>query len=547
MQIQGLGNITVPVVQLQQTSPIKGAAVGDKLNAEVVSSQSGKVTLQLPDGTKVVAQQRAFAALQQGDTVQLEVLQSGNTYASLRLSTVNGQSMATDVSPLEHALMRMGVPASSTFVAYAKTLEELGVSLSPATLSRMDMLAKQFPDMPLTHNALFAATALPATEENVAQFSAFLAQPTSTTEFAQALNALAKENPAAARLFVALYQGEQLQAQAASPAGNTGEAAPQAQAAAPQAQAAAPLPAGLSESTAMLLTEDGAWAAITKETVTPGQAQAFVNGLGQEIPAADKQLLLEALAQPEAKAQAAPQEGAKAMAQAAPMLTEEAAGSAAPAAARQAPTQMTLDQIVQGLFATLEKAAQQGQGLKQATSGLPGKVQALSGVLTTVGDTTGAAGAKAAAQLSGALVTQLNLGNEMGNLMYAQIPWMTPQQEKHNADLYILKREHSGKTVDSSNATIALCLDTQYMGRLETLLRVERNDINLQFRVEQEHARRYVRDQLYRLQSLVFPAQYRLNSARVLLQKEQITTVNAGKTLQSAFGIISAGTLDMSV
>lgn len=544
MQIQGLPNIQIqPGQKLQTSTPLSNAAPGDTITATVTSAEGGRVTLTLPDGTALSAGQQASEALLPGDTVQLQVQSTGERGTSLRLVEVNGQPLRAEVPQLEYALMRMQVPANSTHVAFARVLQDLGLTLSPKTLARMGDIIKQFPDISPAQAAFFATSELPITESNLRAFTEFAQNPLNASAFTEAVEQLMQADPAAARIMLALQIADSLPASTqAQPAVMQG-APPSASASGGEA---IPLPQGLSNEVAAQLVQSGDWTALVQDAPEYTDVQArdallsFLTSLPQEATASDRQLLLNAFQQARAQQDAPaqqPQQGERA--QPAAQLPVQDGAAALPA--RET---LPLEQVVKSMFALVEQGdADTPQKLREATSSLSQRVLALSDALAQSGGT----GAKSAVQIGNALVTQLQMGNELNNLLYAQIPFQLTQEDRQTAELYVLKRGRSARPLDDENATIALCLETQTMGRLETLLRVEQNEMTLQFRVEGEKVQRYVKDQLYRLRALEFPAQYRLKQAGVVLQKEAITPLNAGKTMQQAFSLQQTGMLDLTV
>ena len=141
----------------------------------------------------------------------------------------------------------------------------------------------------------------------------------------------------------------------------------------------------------------------------------------------------------------------------------------------------------------------------------------------------------------------MRFGNEMSSLFYTQIPFNNRERES-SADLYILKRRGSDKKIDANNATIALCLDTQNMGMVESLLQVRQQELSFCFRVENRRVLSFFQEQLGALAKVRFPAQYVYRGSSVSLIESPITPVNAAKTMRESFGIPEGnGGIDITV
>ena len=138
------------------------------------------------------------------------------------------------------------------------------------------------------------------------------------------------------------------------------------------------------------------------------------------------------------------------------------------------------------------------------------------------------------------------MGSAMGNLLYLPLPVIL-NQNRQDASLYILQRHGGGNRIDESNVTVALCLETQNLGAVETLLRVQQGELSLQFRVDDPQIRAFIQPRLPAISKLSFPAQYRYAGASIVLRDAPLTPANAGQVMQRTFGIPASGGLDISV
>lgn len=561
MQIQGVQSLSNIAVKPGAQAPLEQYSDGDVIRAEVTSAQDGALTLKLPNGQQMEASQRTMDFLQPGDVLSLTVSKGeGQAVPKLSLVSVNGQPVTAKATASEYALMEMRVAPTQANLAVAASLGRMGAPIQPETFARMAELTARYPALPVEAALTFAASSLPIDDASVAAFSQWVQSPAQASALSGAVQQLAMQDPQAAALL-------QAAAQQLLSAGQ--QAAAQLQQAQPVQQAQpGQLPPGLSPGLSALLEQSGVWGEMQAKlpNLPPEEAQAkilqLMSDLPMNTPAADKGILYTALtalraqgmqqaapaAQPVQTAQAPQQAQApEALAGQAASLPEQAATEAAPAAPLPQEA-AALTQAMNSLFAALDNAlpGERGQALKEAAASLEVKLQAFTESLRAAGEGGAAAKARPALELGQAIVTQVQMGSELGNLLYMPLP-VNINQTQQDAALYVLKRHGSGNRVDDSNVTVAICLDTQHLGAVDTLLKVERNDLSLQFRVDSQEARAFMQPRLAGAAGLAFPPQYRFRGASVVLKDSPITPANAGQVMQKAFGLPTPGGLDISI
>lgn len=605
MQIQGVLPLQNQIKTIQSGGAAEQSfAPGESVTAEIVGSGDGSVKLQLPDGTQLSASQQASESLRPGDTVTLSVLSvkdgAGNSTATMQLVTVNGQPVKADVSTVEYDLMRLNIPADKLHTQLASAASDLGIAVSPRTIARMVALRHEFPQLNVSQAAVFAASELPVSAENVASYSQWLNGSTPVSQFADNLDKLALENPQLSQAVNALLSAE-LPVSTDSPIINNTPIAPDKQAS-----------AGITPQTAQTTSEalkefaqafpkmsvpeirtaisdiltnaapeqkaevrqqlfDIVQQRLTTSSAQPTAQDAPAQQAGAAPSTAQPAPQGTSLIAPQATPQAAPQGAAPQVAApqgtapqgAAPQATQTAQqpdptagrtlGNAAAGldvnadtARTSAQVKQTTTQLINSLFAVLDGSEESGEKLKQATSKLPERVLQLSDTLVSQLQKTSSEPVKAAAVQANALLSQMQMGGELGHLMVAQLPIMLHDQ-RQSAELYVLKRQHSGAALDEANATVALCLDTSCIGRVEALLRVEQNALSVQFRVDNDNIKRYVSHCLPQINELDFPSQYHLRKATVVTADTAIDPVNAAKVMQSSFNAPVTAGLDITV
>lgn len=570
MQIQSVQGISSRQELTGPRDALSSYSPGDVLQAEVAEADQGQVVLRLPEGELVKASQRTMEPLQAGDIVLLQVSQQeGQSVPTLELVSVNGQPLKTAAPLAEFALLRMQVPPSRVNLAIAEALSQMGAPARPETFARMAELSARFPDLGAGESLLFAASSLPLDADTVAAFSNWLQDPVQTADFAAAAESLAaRDGQAAPLLEAAVGQMEAAAAQA------RGAAAPQAAAQGTPQAIPGELPQGLSPSLFAKLAQSGVWQELSERlpALPDQEARGLMLQLMADLPpetsGAKRSLVYQAMqglrpqaaadaaqsvqSQPEAPQTAQDRHAAAARPQSPPeRQTNPLPQGAEPRKAMQtgqAPEEQSIFQSgLRDLFAALLERApgEQGQALRETAAELETKLLAFTGALKAQ-EGPEAARVKPVLEMGQALTAQVQMGGELGNLLYVPLP-ITLHENRQDASLYVLKRHGGSSKLDEANVTMAICLETQNLGPVDTLLKVERNDITLQFRVEGAKARGFIQAQLSQAAELPFPAPYRFKSASVVRRESAITPLNAGQALQQAFGLSAPGSLDISV
>ncbi len=185
---------------------------------------------------------------------------------------------------------------------------------------------------------------------------------------------------------------------------------------------------------------------------------------------------------------------------------------------------------IQGVFA---KAAE-GRGF------LPGEIARAAKEVQTGID--GAARALAmsreaprAAALADKLSEQAKLPDSFERFHYMQIP-LQNGPNRQTAELYIMKRNARGKKVDPENATMLIALDTQNMGRVESMIKVENKSVSLRFRLEKTGLVAYFKNHTVDMHESLAQEGYRLADVRCALIEAPVTPVTAEGELSAEFG-----------
>ena len=129
------------------------------------------------------------------------------------------------------------------------------------------------------------------------------------------------------------------------------------------------------------------------------------------------------------------------------------------------------------------------------------------------------------------LSNEVRLGNQMDQFYYAQIPFQTPQQNG-TADLYVFKRNPQKAEAERTHITVLIGLDTQHMGRVESVLRSAEGRLSVEFRVASSAVQRYFEESVRQFSDEMKESGFELDGVRVTQIKEKVTPLNAMKVME---------------
>jgi hypothetical protein len=153
----------------------------------------------------------------------------------------------------------------------------------------------------------------------------------------------------------------------------------------------------------------------------------------------------------------------------------------------------------------------------------------------------------AAAQRAGDISSQVQLGNQLENFYYCQIPYEIAQN-KNTAELYVFERRGKGEAGERTNTTVLIALDTEHLGRVETVLRAnEETVLRLELRVETEWVQSFLSEEVEELDALLREEDFRVEGIEVVLMKQPVTPMNAQQMLGEATENFSLQAIDISI
>jgi len=107
-------------------------------------------------------------------------------------------------------------------------------------------------------------------------------------------------------------------------------------------------------------------------------------------------------------------------------------------------------------------------------------------------------------------------------------------QSVQTAEVYIFKRNKHGKKIDKENTVISLGLNMSNMGRVEALIQIDKKDIRLNFKLENEKAASVCKENTKGLYARFNEIGYRLIDTKVTQLTDKTTVLNAEEELVKA-------------
>lgn len=111
---------------------------------------------------------------------------------------------------------------------------------------------------------------------------------------------------------------------------------------------------------------------------------------------------------------------------------------------------------------------------------------------------------------------------------YIQIP-LNINGQNTTGELYVMKRKQGRKKIDPHNSVLLIALDTASLGHVETLIKVEKQNISLNLRAENENILGFVKENYRLLYTALLAKGYKLVDMKYKLLGNETNVVNAEK------------------
>lgn len=123
--------------------------------------------------------------------------------------------------------------------------------------------------------------------------------------------------------------------------------------------------------------------------------------------------------------------------------------------------------------------------------------------------------------------------NEINNhSTYIQIP-LNILNKNTTGELYILKKNQGRKRIDPKNATLFLSLNTQNLGQVDSLVSIEKKNISLNIRVENNDIINFIKENYKDLYTALLHKGYKLVDIKYRLIEEDINVLNVNEVLKN--------------
>ena len=519
MQIQHINN-AIPIQVMQQNNTNQHLfQEGTTIQAKIVNVENNIMTLEMPDGTQFKAENLSGTALQAGDTVQLMISNSQGGKATGSVVAINDQPITQNVTDTQMHLTEIGQSASQTHVRLASLFSKFNYPMTKAAFDNLVKILEAFPKLPEDLAVFMAANNIEPTEQNIHSLQSIGHLHQEIQNVVDEINTVLTHLPL-----------EQF-----APAENTDQAV-------------------VSESEMPLLQEQ--MPAQTEQV--PDQHNIATVIVNDDIDIAGF-------------LQQAVQDGA--LEQQMPVITEQAVNFVL----SDLPDSIQTPLVKTLLTAVVSDAIQQlSQGTPKAELTLPPQIyqlvealpmQSAENVMKLVPQmqalthkflamqalegTKDALFAKVNEEISGGVIRQtmentparlLELGNlrlsdswnqvantvKLGDqsMTYMQIPIQINQREQ-TGELYVFQRPGGKNKKNGDDSTkVVFALNTQYVGRFESIITANKMDLQLNIRLDNQKIKAMVDNHLDTLERLLSKTKYNLVNLTTSTIEKRITVSN---------------------
>ena len=226
-----------------------------------------------------------------------------------------------------------------------------------------------------------------------------------------------------------------------------------------------------------------------------------------------------------------------------PQTGGEFAGQAGEAGQQKKPMpSVPLAQQLLSMFVNIKDKQNLAGQLKKAVEGLPEQIKELKLLLKSVDIND----RDAVVQKAEHLERQVTLLSEVKQFDCYHIPLTGGKWEQETAELYVYRQRRRKDEAQAENFVILLGLDTQHMGRVETVIRAGASSISLEFRLEQSQLSGAFVQGAKQMEPMISQMGYRLAevSAHELTAK---TTVLTAEEVLSKGQNAAPGSLDVRI
>ncbi len=518
-----------------QTSNIKNTPqfnVGQNISAKVAVTGPDGVYLQTSDGQLLRAENTSNAPLTQGDVVTMQVTGtdiSGKT--SLQLLSINGNSIAAEFTQAQVTLLNAGVNnISADAHTMGQALLNSGAPLNPTTMAALSNILTNYPGLNLDIAAFAVANSIPINAQPAPLFFAFADGQLPMGDLATQLQSYVEQ--------IQLPKSEFAQALSSSYPNISGiaEQSPSFEAFSSRLMSLPPnsvpgaiaefvstLPVNPQAQNAIAITLQTVYSQVQQDSQTPTLQPDAQNSSGTQNIAQNSENVATT---PAPTAEQAIQNSANS-------ATTAPTQSFAPLSAQNVSDMLT---AIGRLFAGIDPGNANAPEITATLSNQQNNLENIRQLATQHFSQNPEVIAQAE-QL--AARTEMPTNNQ--NFYYFQLPFEYKEQ-KSTAELFVFKRNNRG--ADDESSTVVVALDTENMGRVETILRTSGTSLGINMNVENSHIREYLTAHSAELADSI--AGYKVTGISVDILKTRITPATANKLMGHPANL-SAKRLDIQI
>lgn len=541
MQVTNINNNTIQIKAQGSSSPFKS---GTQLKATVTQvNPDGTVVLESDKGGTFTASNTSNYGLNVGDTVSLLVTEPSHdgSVASTSITQINGQPIDQNVSLRELHLIDLGIMPNATNLRMYNVLDRSHHPLTKEYVLNLKEVFTKLPDITDEQAAFLAANNIEPTPENLEALTHIgtLHKDISTIlqdSMQQIINSYGLDKQAVNNILSAL-ENVTSQPQTANPEMPVDTSQQQTTIVHPEMEVPQPeTPQAKGENIATILSQE-----VISTTLIPDKNQTLVAAKNYSMTNIDiknpvsetamniapkvadaviSSLLDKVMSEPQVSLKTIselklPEKLPAELQQTIDVLPEET---------QQEIIQMLpkmLQSTKEFLSVKLVKFTEQQLNvpIDKETSGvtLKNNIKNIPEHLNSIlSDKPGAAAQR--------VVTTLKLSDS--TMSFVQIP-VSLNDFKTSAEIYVVKRDEKQKLSLENGVKLVFALNTEYMGRIESIISANTKDLNLNIRVENKDVMDAVqREQTY-LKTLLSATTFNLSVFKVTMIDKPTTVLNA--------------------
>ncbi len=141
---------------------------------------------------------------------------------------------------------------------------------------------------------------------------------------------------------------------------------------------------------------------------------------------------------------------------------------------------------------------------------------------------------RASAPIAANLKAQVDVMKDISQFHYMQFPIMLNNRQTQT-ELYVMKREAGGRKIDPEDTTLVVALDTENMGRVESIMRVMGRNVSIRMRCPAGVVP-YMRAHTIDMHALLRDEGYKMVDMNVSPLTEPITPLNVEERISENIG-----------